>query len=89
MLAADNANPLLDDDAPWREDAACLSYPEPELFFATGEAGAGDLARAKSICAVKSARAGASERARCWASIRSARACSPASKSVATSRTID
>lgn len=51
MLAADKAIPWLDDDAPWREDAACLSYPEPNLFFATGEAGAEDVARAKTICA--------------------------------------
>jgi len=50
MLAADNANSWLDDDVPWREEAACLSYPEPDMFFATGEAGAEEIARAKSIC---------------------------------------
>ena len=51
MLAAESANPWLDDDdAPWRDDAACLSFPEPEVFFATGESGSGDIARAKQIC---------------------------------------
>lgn len=49
MFATDDKEPL-SDDAPWRDEAACLSYPEPGIFFATGESGAEAVAKAKTIC---------------------------------------
>lgn len=51
MLAADSPDAWSVDDSPWREAAACVAYPDPDIFFATGEARAEEVARAKSICA--------------------------------------
>ena len=51
MFATDSRNPWIDDDDPWRDEAACLEYPEPDLFFATGESGAEEITKAKAICA--------------------------------------
>lgn len=42
---------LEDDTTHWRDEAACRDYPNADLFFATGESGAADVARAKAICA--------------------------------------
>lgn len=50
MLATDVDDAELTDENPWRSDAACLDHPRPDIFFASGESGAEDIARAKEVC---------------------------------------